>query len=238
MRRLNEIQVALKAPKDSQAEKYKYRSAEDILESVKPLLEKTGTAVVLTDEILDISGRMFLKATATLKAFDGDIATSIGYAELDAHISRKWDAQKREWYNVKSMSNEQAIGCASSYARKYALCGLFAIDNSENDPDRDEISHDETTEPQAKKKAVAVNNTPAPQTAPQTQESGQGDDLTEGEQDEYLTACADMDAAVDREALEKIYKKYEKTNFAKLLGIHAAAICKRKGWEKKDGKVK
>ena len=238
MRRLSDIQVALKAPKDSQAEKYKFRSAEDILQKVKPLLEKTGTAVVLTDEILDISGRMFLKATATLKAADGDIATSIGYAELDTHVIQKWNDKTREWYSVKAMSNEQAIGCASSYARKYALCGLFAIDNSENDPDRDEIAHEEKPAPQAKKSAKQVNNTPQTQNAPQAQENEQSDDLSEREQEEYLTGCADMDAAVNREALESIYFRYKDARFAKLLGIHAAAICKRKGWEKKDGKVK
>ena len=231
MRRLNEIQVALKAPKDSKAEKYKFRSAEDILQKVKPLLEKTCTAVVLTDDILEISGRMFLKATATLKA-ETDIATSIGWAELDSHTIT---TNGREY---KVMSNEQAIGCASSYARKYALCGLFAIDNSENDPDRDEIKHDEKPAPQAKKGAQQVNNTPKQQNAPQAQETEQSDDLSEQEQEEYLTACADMDAAVSREALESIYFRYKDARFAKLLGIHAAAICKRKGWEKKDGKVK
>ena len=212
MRRLNEIQVALKAPKDSKAEKYKFRSAEDILQKVKPLLEKTCTAVVLTDDILEISGRMFLKATATLKA-ETDIATSIGWAELDSHTIT---TNGREY---KVMSNEQAIGCASSYARKYALCGLFAIDNSENDPDRDEIKHDEKP-------------------APQSQEIEQSDDLSEREQEEYLTACADMDAAVDRKALESIYMRYKDARFAKLLGIHAAAICKRKNWESSNGKVK
>lgn len=231
MRRLNEIQVALKAPKDSKAEKYKFRSAEDILQKVKPLLEKTCTAVVLTDDILEISGRMFLKATATLKA-ETDIATSIGWAELDSHTIT---TNGREY---KVMSNEQAIGCASSYARKYALCGLFAIDNSENDPDRDEIKHDEKPAPQAKKGAQQVNNTPKQQNAPQAQENEQSDDLSEREQEEYLTACADMDAAVNREALESIYFRYKDARFAKSLGIHAAAICKRKGWEKKDGKVK
>lgn len=231
MRRLNEIQVALKAPKDSKAEKYKFRSAEDILQKVKPLLEKTCTAVVLTDDILEISGRMFLKATATLKA-ETDIATSIGWAELDSHTIT---TNGREY---KVMSNEQAIGCASSYARKYALCGLFAIDNSENDPDRDEIAHEEKPAPQAKKSTKQVNNTPQTKNAPQAQENEQSDDLSEREQEEYLTACADMDAAVNREALESIYFRYKDARFAKLLGIHAAAICKRKGWEKKDGKVK
>lgn len=231
MKRLNEIQVALKAPKDSKAEKYKFRSAEDILQNVKPLLEKTRTAVVLTDDILEISGRMFLKATATLKAEDGDIATSIGWAELDSHTLIVGGRE------IRVMSNEQAIGCASSYARKYALCGLFAIDNSENDPDRDEIAHDENTAPQAKKNAQQVNNTPAKQNAPKSQGNEQSIDLTEREEDEYLSACATMYAAINRAAIESIYMRYKDARFAKLLGIHAAAICKRKGWEKQDGKV-
>ena len=157
MERLIKIQTELRAPKDkkSQGEKreFKYRSAEDILEAVKKLLAETKTAVVLSDEIVQIGQRYFLHATAALKdkrGIEPNIASASGWAELDSHEVTS------QYGTKKTMSNEQATGCASSYARKYALCGLFAIDNDENDPDRTEITP-------AQKPAPA----PAPQPAPQ-----------------------------------------------------------------------
>ena len=113
---LNSIQTKLVATKDKTNEfgKFKYRSAETILENIKPLLE--GCAIVLTDELVDINGVAYIKATATL--MDGDESVSASaYAQQDTH---------------KGMSAEQAMGTCSSYARKYALCGLFAIDDNKD----------------------------------------------------------------------------------------------------------
>jgi len=121
MKKLLEIQAELKCPKGSLNKfgNYKYRSAEQILESVKPILLKHGATLILSDSIEQVGNKLFLKATATLKTDDG-IAEVLGWAELSEH---------------KGMSSEQCTGTASSYARKYALNGLFLIDETESDPD-------------------------------------------------------------------------------------------------------
>lgn len=147
MKELITIQQKLKAPKDNKADKYKFRSAEDILEKVKPYLVETETAVICSDEVQEIGGRLFLKATASL--LNGEynvIAQASAFAEFDSHIMiDKYSKEQK-----KSMSNEQASGCASSYARKYALCGLFAIDNDENDPDQPTIAPKPAEQPETK----------------------------------------------------------------------------------------
>ena len=121
MKRLAKVQRALKAPKDQKGYGYTYRKASDILQAVKPLLEEDNLTILLSDKIEEIGGKFFLIAEAGVYAEDGqEIATASAFAMMDAH---------------KGMSAEQATGSASSYARKYALCGLLAIDDSSNDPD-------------------------------------------------------------------------------------------------------
>lgn len=121
MKRLAKVQRALKAPKDQKGYGYTYRKASDILQAVKPLLEEDNLTILLSDRIEEIGGKFFLIAEAGLYAEDGkEIAKTSAFAMMDAH---------------KGMSAEQATGAASSYARKYALCGLLAIDDSSNDPD-------------------------------------------------------------------------------------------------------
>jgi hypothetical protein len=117
MENLVKIQNELKVPKGNfnSFGKYKYRSAEDILEAVKPILLKYSATLTLSDEILAIGNKVFLKATAKINE-----TICYGYAELSEH---------------KGMSSEQATGTASSYARKYALNGLFLIDETESDAD-------------------------------------------------------------------------------------------------------
>ena len=120
---LQSIQVQLKAPK-GQTNKfgnYRYRSAEDILEAVKPLLNKYGTYLTISDDIVEVGGRVYVKATATLfESHQGEIASVNAFA--------------REAEVKKGMDDAQITGSASSYARKYALNGLFAIDDTK-DPD-------------------------------------------------------------------------------------------------------
>lgn len=132
MKNLLKIQAELKCPKGSfnSFGKYKYRSAEQILESLKPVLQKHEATLILSDTIIEVGSKLFLRANATLRTEDGVIDV-YGFAELGEH---------------KGMSSEQCTGTASSYARKYALNGLFLIDETESDPD----SKDNT--PQAPKK--------------------------------------------------------------------------------------
>ena len=135
MKTLRKIQQELKCPKGSfnSFGKYKYRSAEQILESVKPLLQKHDALLLLSDEIIQVGNKLFLKASALISDDDGTIEV-FGYAEMGEH---------------KGMSSEQCTGTASSYARKYALNGLFLIDETESDPDSKD-----NTKTEAKKPAI------------------------------------------------------------------------------------
>jgi hypothetical protein len=122
---LIEIQKKLKAPKGQYNSfgKYKYRSCEDILEAVKPLLAAEGVLLVITDQVLEIGNRIYVKASATVSKGNGS-NTVTAYARED-------DAKK-------GMDGSQITGTASSYARKYALNGLFLIDDTK-DADTDEF---------------------------------------------------------------------------------------------------
>ena len=125
---LQEVQTELKAPKSqyNSFAKYHYRSQEDILEAVKPLLAKRGLALTLNDEIVQFGTRVYVKATATI------------YGEMDK--SFKVEAYAREPEEKKGMDESQITGTASSYARKYALNGLFAIDDTEDSEAQDKLS--------------------------------------------------------------------------------------------------
>lgn len=118
MKELITIQSELKVPK-SQFNKfgnYKYRKAEDILEAVKPLLKQTSCTLNITDDIVMIGSRIYVKATATIKNSNNETEFAVGWA--------------REEENKKGMDQSQVTGASSSYARKYALNGLFAIDDN------------------------------------------------------------------------------------------------------------
>lgn len=118
MKELISIQSELKAPK-TQYNKfggYKYRKAEDILEAVKPLLAKQKCTLIITDDIVMVGSRIYVKATATIKNEKGEYETSNGWA--------------REEETKKGMDGSQITGASSSYARKYALNGLLAIDDN------------------------------------------------------------------------------------------------------------
>ncbi len=117
--KLVEIQSSLKAPKSQTNAfgKYKYRSCEDILEAVKPLLKEQGLVLTISDDIVEVGGRVYVKATATVT--DGN-----GHIDVTAFA--------REAFDKKGMDDAQITGSASSYARKYALNGLFCIDDTKD----------------------------------------------------------------------------------------------------------
>lgn len=127
------IQTKLKAPKGQYNSfgKYSYRSAEDILEAVKPLNAEQGVLLTITDEIKEVGGRIYVVATAT---------ASDGTDEL------KVSAFAREPENKKGMDDSQITGATSSYARKYALNGLYAIDDNK-DADTDEHKQQQDNAP-------------------------------------------------------------------------------------------
>lgn len=118
------VQAELKAPKDQYNSfgKYKYRSAEGILEAVKPIVKKHGCVLWISDEMVEIGGRVYVKATAYFALTDIDgLATAIAVS-----------AFAREPESKAGMDASQITGAASSYARKYALNGLFAIDDTKD----------------------------------------------------------------------------------------------------------
>ena len=115
-----EIQTTLIAKKGqfNNFGKYNYRSMEDILESVKPLLQKHGCMITLTDEMVMIGERIYVKAKASIINSDNQSISTYAYA--------------RESLSKKGMDESQITGTASSYARKYALNGLLAIDDTKD----------------------------------------------------------------------------------------------------------
>lgn len=144
MKELLQIQSELKAPKGQYNSfgKYKYRSCEDILEAVKPLCVKYGVILTLSDEIVQIGERYYIKATARLQK-EGCTDVSV-------------TAYAREAIDKKGMDDSQITGTASSYARKYALNGLFCIDDTK-DADTDEYTKNTKT---ATKTATKVKTDP------------------------------------------------------------------------------
>lgn len=117
--KLSQIQLAIKVPKNQRNDfgKYNYRSCEDIVEAAKNIVNPLGFHLIISDEIVNIGNRFYVRATATLT--DGtDTYTSVGLA--------------REEDTKKGMDGSQITGAASSYARKYALNGLFAIDDTKD----------------------------------------------------------------------------------------------------------
>ena len=170
--KLMHIQHELKAPKNLRNNfgGYNYRNAESILEALKPLLVKYGATVTITDTIEDIGGRIYVKATAIIHD-----STSEGWEKVEAYA--------REAETKKGMDDAQVTGATSSYARKYALNGLFLLDDTQ-DVDTEayqkaergaqsapQASSNKTT-PKAKAKPqskpqTATQTAPAPQQAPQ-----------------------------------------------------------------------
>lgn len=117
--KLKKIQSELNAPKDAfnTFGKYYYRSAESILKAIKPLLAETGLVLTVSDDIIAVSDRIYVKATAKITDGEHTVETS---------------ALAREPLIKKGMDDSQITGAASSYARKYALCGLLAIDDNKD----------------------------------------------------------------------------------------------------------
>ena len=139
--KLNEIQKALRVPKNlfNAFGKYHYRNCEDILEAVKPLLG--DSLLTLSDEIVNVGDRYYVKATASFT--DGTTTTIV-------------TAYAREALDKKGMDDAQITGAASSYARKYALNGLFLIDDTK---DADNDDNTQKPEPPLGKKTAPQGDT-------------------------------------------------------------------------------
>lgn len=172
------IQSKLKAPKNryNKFGGFNYRSAEDILDAVKPLLAENECTLTLSDEVIIIGNRYYIKATATLTNKDDVTVTNAAYA--------------REDETKKGMDGSQITGTASSYARKYALNGLFLIDDTK-DADTDEF-HNQTHRQQS-----------AQQPVQQSAIAFTGEQLKQ--------AIAELDAASTEAEYQAVWQKYSST---------------------------
>lgn len=178
MKELITIQSELKAPK-SQFNKfggYKYRKAEDILEAVKPLLAKQKCTLIISDDIVMIGNRIYVKATATIKNEKGECETTTGWA--------------REEETKKGMDGSQITGASSSYARKYALNGLFAIDDNA-DSDTTNTGQQDSTHHLAAQQTAQTQQQQHQATAQQAQPQYHPDNLAEAL--EMVKRCVNRD---------------------------------------------
>ena len=144
--KLREVQTQIKAPKNlyNTFGKYKYRNAEGILEAVKPYLNGYNLCLTLSDEIVQVGDRYYVKATATL--YDGVGSESVSVS-----------AYAREAVSKKGMDDSQITGTASSYARKYALNGLFLLDDTKDaDTDENRIERENRSTTISKTEAKAL----------------------------------------------------------------------------------
>ena len=185
--KLMNIQQELKAPKGQYNSfgKYAYRSCEDILEAVKPLLKKEKVVLTIGDELQYIGNRYYIKATATLI----DI-------ESEATISNS--AYAREEETKKGMDGSQITGASSSYARKYALNGLFGIDDNKDSDTTNIQSKEEKEDKKASPKQIEL-----------IQKYYQGENLTKLLEVNNIDKLEDMSINKASEILSKLFAKKE-----------------------------
>ena len=185
--KLMNIQQELKAPKSQYNDfgKYAYRSCEDILEAVKPLLKKEKVVLTISDELQYIGNRYYIKATATL------IDT-----ESEATISNS--AYAREEETKKGMDGSQITGASSSYARKYALNGLFGIDDNKDSDTTNIQSKEEKEDKKASPKQIEL-----------IQKYYQGENLIKLLEANNIEKLEDMSINKASEILSKLFAKKE-----------------------------
>lgn len=189
------VQGGLKAPKSQHNAfgDFNYRSCEDILEALKPLLQQAKAILTIGDEVLDVGGRFYIKATATFQDVEtGEQISSSAYA--------------REPDGRPKMDVAQVTGSSSSYARKYALNGMFCIDDAK-DPDTQD-NRNQGQKPAASQEGTKQGRKPA---------AGQGGT---GQQESRITAeyldKLMLEAGKKDVDFEKIYSRYGKHSLAEM----------------------
>ncbi len=198
--KLSNIQMKLKAPKGqfNSYGNYKFRSCEDILEAVKPICNEFRATLILHDDIVLIGDRYYIRATAKLKDWDSDnYITGMAYA--------------RESLNKKGMDESQITGTASSYARKYALNGLFNIDDTK-DGDTDEYKEqekkaDDTDE--YKEQEKKADDKATPKQIQLIAKNYKGDNLIKLLKSNNIEKLEDLSKSKASEICDYIFKKIE-----------------------------
>jgi hypothetical protein len=204
--KLTTIQNQLKAPKSQHNSfgKYNYRSSEDILEALKPVVRDNNCSFFITDEIINIQERFYVKATVTL--VDSESGESISAS-----------AFAREPEQKKGADESQVTGASSSYARKYAMNGMFAIDDTK-DADTDEHKKtqdkaDSKPQPQQQKAVPKSNPQPSAPKSTAKQPNAELKSLVD-EIDTLIREKVKVDSAKAKEAVESVlghgnYKKLD-----------------------------
>lgn len=208
--KLSNVQSELKAPKNQYNSygKYKYRSCEDIIEAAKPLLHAAGLVLIMNDEIVYIEGRFYLKATARI-------------IDVETEASLETCAFAREAESKTGSDLAQLTGACSSYARKYALNAMFAVDDTKDTDSNEAAAESQTRAKKATKKAAAAPEAQAPAIA---QEIAQ--EIPTESEPKYSAFCARCKNPIngtDRFTAEQII-----ANANRLLGASYCFPCGQK----------
>ncbi len=210
------IQLELKAPKSKYNSfgKFHYRSLEDILEGIKPLLQKYGATLVVTDEVQEIGPVVVITAKAVFTDAQGKQTMTTAHAGVDI--------------TKKGMDVAQTFGASSSYARKYALNGLFLIDDTQ-DADTDAF-HQQTNAPGQNNQQRSQNQPPA-----QQQQSPQQNQMAPANAAQQLTQefqqALNAIHHADKEAdLGVIYKQFKGTRYESQIVKACKAKKDMEGW--------
>lgn len=185
------IQSEVKAPKSrwNEFSKFNYRSCEDILNAIKPLLDNNHATLKIEDTIEEIGGRIYIKATATLIDID------------DPKNPISTTAYAREAESKKGMDDSQITGSASSYARKYALAGLFLLDDGNDADSQDNTAHESKPRKQHSKFAIDFDS---------IREQVEMIDDIESLTDYYKSLTAGNPSEKQLEAIKKIFAERKK----------------------------
>ncbi|MDS7935636.1 ERF family protein [Acinetobacter sp. V91_7] len=208
---LHKIQQELKAPKNKTNDfgKYKYRNCEDILEAVKPHLNELGATLVLTDEVQQVGSVVVITAKAVFTDAEGKEITVTAHAGVDV--------------NKKGMDVAQTFGASSSYARKYALNGLFLIDDTK---DYDTNEYHQQMDQASKNQSNRNNNNQGQQ----SNQSRQANNSTQSLAQRYNNALASIKNAKYPSTLDKAIATFANSQYAAGISNACRARADQMGW--------
>lgn len=217
IQKLQAIQEELKAPKNlvNKFGGYNYRNAESILEALKPLEKKYGVATTISDTIEEVSGRFYVVATATIWDCTSDKSISVA-------------ARAREAENKKGMDEAQITGATSSYARKYALNGLFLLDDTKDadtDEYRNESENRAKTSPATPKAKTTPKATPKAEPTPEQPEKVEVSEESKELRRKYVKYCQDNGVEISK----KLSNKSTDDDFKNALAEAMAEVAAREG---------
>jgi len=215
MNALQQIQQELKAPKsrDNNFGKYKYRSCEDILEAVKPLLQETNSMLVITDEVQQVGSVVVVTAKVIFTDAEGKETVVTAHAGVDV--------------NKKGMDIAQTFGASSSYARKYALNGMFLIDDTK-DYDSDEYHNQVNHQANRSQSNQGQQRQSAPRDQPVQQQTN--NPQQKPLEQRYQDALVSIRNAKKPETLDKAINTFGNTKFNNQIRQACRARADQMGW--------